>query len=236
MRRIVFLGPPGVGKGTQAARLAAELHVPHLSTGDLLRAAVAAQTPLGREADGHMRAGRLVPDALVLGILRERLAAPDARDGFLLDGYPRNLAQAEALAAITPVDAVLAFDLPREALVERLTGRRVCPTDQSVYHVAFHPPKVPGRCDRDGAELVQRPDDRPEAVGTRLAVYAEQTEPLLAHYRTNGLLRPIDARGSPDEVAARIRAALPGNARSGAATRSRPTAGTRRRGPGPSGG
>ncbi len=209
MLRLVFLGPPGVGKGTQAARLARELHLAHLSTGDLLRAAVAAKTPLGLEADGHMRAGRLVPDALVLGILKERLAAPDTRNGFVLDGYPRNLAQAAALAAITPLDAVLAFDLPREVLVPRLTGRRVCPTDQSVYHVEFHPPKTPGRCDADGAELVQRPDDRPEAVGTRLTVYAEQTAPLLAHYAAEGRLRTVDARGTPDEVAARVRAALP---------------------------
>ena len=208
MNRIVFLGPPGVGKGTQADLLAKELGVPHLSTGDLLRAAVAARTPLGLEAQGHMDAGRLVPDDLVLRILRDRLAADDAQAGFLLDGFPRNLAQAQRLAEITPVDAVLAFELPANQLIERLAGRRVCPTCQSVYNLSTRPPKVPGRCDRDGTELVQRPDDRPEAITTRLAVYAEQTAPLLNHYRKAGLLRPVDATGTPDEVLRRVRGAL----------------------------
>jgi adenylate kinase len=205
--RIVFLGPPGVGKGTQATRLSRSLGLPHLSTGDLLRAAVARRSPLGLEAEGHMAAGRLVPDALVLGLLRERLHEPDARDGFVLDGFPRNRAQAEALAQITPLDRVLAFELPADVLVARLAGRRVCPTCQSVYHVESQPPKTPGRCDRDGTELVQRPDDRPEAVRVRLGVYAEQTAPLFAYYRERGLLVPVDARGAPDEVARRVHAA-----------------------------
>ncbi len=208
MRRIVFLGPPGVGKGTQAARLSRELGVPHLSTGDLLRSAVAARTPLGREADGHMRAGRLVPDDLVLRILKDRLGAPDAQAGFLLDGFPRNLAQAEALARLTVVDVVVSFDLPSATLIERLSSRRWCPKCQSTYNLVSQPPRAAGRCDKDGAELVQRPDDRPEAVATRLKVYAEQTAPLLDHYRGAGRLRPIDASGSPDEVAARVRAAV----------------------------
>ncbi|EQD49293.1 adenylate kinase [mine drainage metagenome] len=209
MLRVVFLGPPGVGKGTQASRLATERGIPHLSTGDLLRATVAAGTPLGREAEGYMRAGQLVPDDLVLRILAGRFAEPDARAGFLLDGFPRNLAQASRLETMTALDAVLSFDLPAEVLVARLSGRRVCPVCHSVYHITDHPPKVAGRCDRDGVELVQRPDDRPEAIATRLAVYAEQTAPLLDYYRARGLLRPIAADGSPDEVAARVRAALP---------------------------
>lgn len=204
MPRIVLLGPPGVGKGTQASRLSREIGVPHLSTGDLLRAAVAARTPLGLEADGHMRAGRLVPDPLVLAILRERLREPDCRAGFLLDGFPRNVAQARELEPIASLEAVLSFDLPVDVLVARLSGRRVCPTCQAVYHVETQPPKAAGRCDRDGAELVQRPDDRPEAVRTRLKVYDEHTAPLLAHYRARGLLRPVDARGSPDDVARRV--------------------------------
>lgn len=208
MHRIVFLGPPGVGKGTQAEILSKQLGVPHLSTGDLLRAAVAARTPLGLEAEGHMDAGRLVPDDLVLRILNERLAGSDARAGYLLDGFPRNLGQAEKLGKIAPLDAVLSFELPANLLVERLSGRRICPTCQSVYNVVTRPPKVSGRCDRDGSELLQRPDDRPEAIATRLAVYAEQTAPLLAYYRRAGLLRPVDASGTADEVAARVRRAL----------------------------
>ncbi|MGA8542679.1 MAG: adenylate kinase [Thermoplasmata archaeon] len=208
MHRIVFLGPPGVGKGTQAARLSKELGIPHLSTGDLLRAAVGAGTALGQKAQSHMDAGRLVPDDLVLEILSERLGRPDAKDGFLLDGFPRNLAQAERLAKFTPLDAVLSFELPANLLIERLSGRRVCPTCQSVYNTATAPPKVPGRCDRDGTELIQRPDDLPAAISTRLAVYAEQTAPLLGFYRSAGRLRSVDASGDPDTVAARVREAL----------------------------
>jgi adenylate kinase len=206
MHRLVFLGPPGVGKGTQASQLARELEVPHLSTGDLLRAAVAEKTPLGLEAEGHIRSGGLVPDPLVLQILQERLARPDARAGFILDGFPRNPAQARALDGITPVDAVISFDLPTEEIVARLGDRRICPKCNSVYNLVTKPPKVPGRCDRDGTELVQRPDDRPEAVQTRLRVYAEQTAPLLGFYRERGLLRAVDASGSPEQVRARLAA------------------------------
>jgi adenylate kinase len=202
--RIVFVGPPGSGKGTQAAILAQRRSIPHLSTGDMLRAAVAAGTPLGVEARSFMDAGKLVPDALVLRILSERISRPDARGGFVLDGYPRNLAQAQELDRITPVDAVVAFDLPLPVLIERLSGRRVCPKCQSVYHILSRPPRVIGRCDLDGTELVQRPDDLPEAVRTRLGVYAEQTAPLLRHYTERGLLRTLDARGEPQDVAQRL--------------------------------
>ena len=175
--------------------------MPHLSTGDLLRAAVAAGTPLGVEADGFMRRGQLVPDALVLRIIRERLEKADAGRGVLLDGYPRTLAQAEELDRITTVDLVAWFEVPSEALVARLAGRRLCPTCQRVYNVTTKPPHEAGRCDDDHSVLVQRPDDRPEAVAERLRVYARDTAPLLEHYRSRGLLQMVDASGSPSAVA-----------------------------------
>ncbi len=210
MRRLVFLGPPGAGKGTQAVLLAREQKLAHLSTGDMLRAAVAAQTPLGQEADGYIRAGRLVPDELVLRILKDRLRQPDAASGFVLDGFPRNRSQAEALERISPVDAVVSFEIPNEILVQRLSARRICPKCQSVYNVESRPPRIPGRCDLDGSELVQRPDDLPEAVATRLDVYAKATAPLLDYYRERSLLRPVNARGTPEEVALQIRALVHG--------------------------
>jgi adenylate kinase len=208
VNRIVFLGPPGAGKGTQAAVLAKRLGIPHLSTGDMLRAAVAAKTAVGLEAQAYMNAGRLVPDDVVLRVVTERIAQPDAATGFLLDGYPRNLAQAEALARITPLDVVIAFDIPFPVLIERLSGRRVCPTCQTVYNVETQPPKSPGVCDRDGTPLVQRPDDLPAAVRTRLEVYAEQTAPLQRYYAEKKLLRSLDARGAPQDVAQRLIALL----------------------------
>ena len=204
-RRLVFLGPPGAGKGTQAATVARELGLAHLSTGDLLRAAVAAGSELGRAADGHMRAGRLVPDDLVLELLRERLRQPDAARGFILDGFPRTLAQATALERLTPLDMVVSFEVDPKALVERLAGRRTCARCGAVYHLVFNPSREPGKCDRDGGKLVQRPDDRPEAVEVRLKVYAQQTAPLLDHYRAQRLLRPLDASDSPTAVAGRLR-------------------------------
>ena len=205
MHRIVFLGPPGAGKGTQAATLARALGIAHLSTGDLLRDAVAHQTQTGMEADGFMRAGQLVPDALVVRILQERLDHPDTHDGFLLDGFPRNLAQAERLERFVPVEPVVAFEIPEELLLQRLTNRRGCPVCHTVYNLETNPPASPGRCDRDGTVLEHRPDDRPEAVRTRLRVYQEKTAPLLAFYEAKGSLRRLDARGSPEEVAARLR-------------------------------
>ncbi len=208
MARIVFLGPPGAGKGTQAAEIARTAGWAHLSTGDLLRAAVRAGTPLGREADGYMRQGLLVPDDLVLRILKERLAEADARSGFILDGYPRNPAQARTLEAITPIDHVVYFEIPPGVLVERLTQRRHCPSCGRIYNLATLPPKRPGVCDVEGATLLQRTDDRPEAVTTRLAAYRDQTAPLLDHYRALGLLRTVDAAGTPEEVTRRVRAAV----------------------------
>jgi adenylate kinase len=210
MPRVVLLGPPGAGKGTQARELAKLLGVPHLSTGELLRDAARAKTPLGEEADLFMRAGRLVPDELVLRILKERLGRPDCSGGFILDGYPRNVAQATELDRITPVDRVLAFEIPENVLLERLTQRWNCPKCGTVYNLATRPPKRAGVCDHDGTPLVQRADDTPDAVRTRLAVYHEQTAPLLEHYRRLERLTEIDASGSPERVLERLRTALEG--------------------------
>lgn len=208
MYRIVLLGPPGAGKGTQAVALRERLGVPHLSTGDLLRAAVAAGTPLGKRADEYMKAGQLVPDELVLDILRERLSQSDAGSGFILDGFPRNVEQARALEKITPIDAVLAFTIPEDELVDRLTQRRSCPKCGAVYNLKTLPPKEPGRCDNDGTLLQQRSDDTREAVQTRIKVYQEKTAPLLSYFRERGLLHPIDATGTLEEVRERIDRAL----------------------------
>lgn len=210
MARIVFLGPPGVGKGTQAKILSARLGVPHLSTGDLLREAVRAKTSLGEEADVYMRAGKLVPDDLVLRILKDRLAREDAKRGFLLDGYPRNVAQAGELERITDVDRVLSFDLPESLLLERLTNRRSCPKCGTVYNLKTRPPKRDTVCDHDETALVQRSDDTVDAVRTRIKVYHDQTAPLLEHYRRLGRLTTLDASGTPAEVERRIQSALEG--------------------------
>jgi adenylate kinase len=194
-RRIVLLGAPGAGKGTQAKRLAQRDGLAHLSTGDMLRAAVAAGSPAGKAAKGHMDAGRLVPDDVVFGVLFERL---DARTpGFVLDGFPRNVAQAreldQRLAALRlPLEAVVDIEVPDARLVARLSGRRACGGCGRNYHVDFLPPRKPGVCDDCGAALVQRADDKPEVVQERLAVYHRQTEPLIAYYRSQGLLVSVD--------------------------------------------
>jgi adenylate kinase len=217
--RIVLLGAPGSGKGTQSQRLAERAGVPPISTGDLLRSAVARGTELGLKARAAMEAGRLVDDSLVLGLIRERLAQPDARAGFILDGFPRNLAQAEALERLLadlgqPLEAVVQLEVEYEELVRRIAGRRTCADCGRVFNVlTAGPPAGSGQlCPQTGAgaahRLVQRPDDNEVTVRERLRVYEEQTRPLIDFYRARGLLRVIDAAGSVDEVTARLERAL----------------------------
>ncbi|MCI0369840.1 MAG: adenylate kinase [candidate division NC10 bacterium] len=207
--RVILLGPPGAGKGTQAQRLTQKLGIPQVSTGDILRAAVAAGTPLGREAKATMDQGALVPDSVVIGIIRERLAAPDCARGYILDGFPRTAAQAEALGEMlqalgTPLTAVLSLTVDPEELVRRLGGRRTCGSCGAAYHLETAPPRRAGLCDRCGGGLLQRDDDREETIRKRLAVYREQTAPLVAYYRGRGLLREVDGRGDIDAIFTRI--------------------------------
>ena len=211
--RVVFLGPPGAGKGTQARELAREWGVPQIATGDMLREAVARKTPLGLEAKRHMDAGALVPDDVVIGLVAERLTQADAAPGFVLDGFPRTVAQAEALDRMlaerrTPLERVIFFDVSRPELLRRLTGRRVCRSCGTGYHVVSAPPRSAGRCDKCGGELYQREDDAEGPVAKRLDVYATQTAPLLDYYRDRGLLVPVPGEGPVDQVAAAIRRAV----------------------------
>jgi len=208
--RVIFLGPPGAGKGTQAQALASEWGVPHVATGDMLREAVAAQTTLGLEAKRHMDSGGLVPDDVVIGLVGERLAQPDAKAGVVLDGFPRTVAQAEALDALfartgLSLDRVVFFDVSRSELLRRLTGRRVCRACGRTFHLVSAPPKVAGKCDACGGELYQRVDDSEATVGTRLDVYEKQTSPLLDYYRGKKLLSAIAGEGSVADVAGAIR-------------------------------
>jgi adenylate kinase len=215
--RIVFLGAPGSGKGTQAQRLTKSYGIPQVSTGDLLRAAVAKGTALGLKAKEAMDAGRLVADDIVLGMIRERLSQDDAQHGFILDGFPRNLAQAQALDALLgelqqPIDAVVLMEVPSDELVRRISGRRTCRQCGKVFNVFSSPPPSDERCAKSGAahDLYQRPDDNEATVAQRLKVYDEQTKPLINLYAKRGLLKRIDAMGELDTVSARLRKALGG--------------------------
>jgi adenylate kinase len=210
---LILLGPPGAGKGTQAERLVEDFGLPYYATGDILRRAVEDGTELGRRAKQYMDRGDLVPDEVICGVIVERIDSPEALDGFLLDGFPRTLPQAEALEeAVERLDrrltAVLAIEVADGEVVRRLSGRRVNPKTGRVYHVEFDPPKNEGFDDIDGTKLVQRDDDREETIARRLEVYHEQTEPLIDHYDRKGLLRRFDGSRSPDEVHAHIRATL----------------------------
>jgi adenylate kinase len=211
--RLVLLGPPGAGKGTQARLLEAKLHVPQIASGDLLRTAVRDQTALGIQAKSFMDTGGLVPDELVLGMIAERLDRPDAHRGFILDGFPRNVAQAEALGSILQrrneaLDKVVAITLPEDEIVKRISGRRTCRSCGSMYHVVFEPPRNDNTCDKCGAELYQREDDAEHTVRARLRVYATETRPLLDYYGRCGLLARIDGLARPEQIEHRILCAM----------------------------
>ncbi len=206
--RLVLLGPPGAGKGTQASLLAERYGVPHISTGEIFRTNVAKGTPLGRQAEAYMRAGKLVPDEVVVGMVGELLKEGAPLRGFILDGFPRTIAQAETLEALVDLDVVVKLEVDPEVIVERQAGRRSCPTCGAVYHVRSNPPRVPGRCDRCGSALVQREDDREEVMRRRLVEYEEKTRPLVDHYRRRSLLVRIDGEGAIGEVTRRITMAL----------------------------
>jgi adenylate kinase len=211
---LILIGPPGAGKGTQAERLVQTYKIPHYSTGDMLRAAKAAGTPMGRKAQEFMDKGLLVPDEVVIGIIADVLATDGKGRGFILDGFPRTVAQADALnEGLTKmgekIDRVVMLDeVPRSQILERITGRRTCPKCHQVYHLKNSPPKQPGLCDKDGTQLVQRPDDTEEAVVKRLDAYDQWTARVVDYYSKLGLLRRVNGVGTPSDVFARIQAAL----------------------------
>jgi adenylate kinase len=210
---LILVGPPGAGKGTQAERLTEDFNLPYFATGNILRQAVADGTDLGRQAKEHMDAGGLVPDDVIIGVILEALDGEAASDGFLLDGFPRTVPQADALGealqrAGRRLTAVLLIDVDDDEVVRRLSGRRTCSKNGHTYHVEFDPPKHDGVCDQDGSKLVQREDDRPETIRRRLAVYHDQTEPLVAYYEGRDLLRRFDGSRTPTEVHDHIRATV----------------------------
>jgi adenylate kinase len=212
--RIVLVGPPGAGKGTQAAFLAKNLSIPHISTGDLFRSNINQQTELGKLAKSYMDAGNLVPDEVTIAMAKDRMEQPDAVNGFLLDGFPRNVSQAEALDELLKtegikLDAVLDLEVSEEEVVKRIAGRRICRKDSShVFHVTYSPPKQDGVCDVCGGELYQRDDDSENTVRTRLEVYHTQTEPIIDYYKAQGLVVTISALGKVEDVTARAMEAL----------------------------
>ena len=208
-----MLGAPGAGKGTQAGRLAEAYKIPHISTGDIFRANIKGGTELGKKAKSYMDAGKLVPDELVCDLVSDRISQEDCRDGFILDGFPRTIPQAEALDAAMAkmgikLDAAVNVDVPDDNIVRRMSGRRACLKCGATYHIEYLPPKAEGICDSCGSELVLRDDDKPETVLTRLSVYHEQTQPLIEYYEKAGALKTVDGTVSADEVFAEIKACL----------------------------
>lgn len=202
---IILMGLPGAGKGTQASEIVKKFPIPHISTGDMFRKAIKDETELGKEAKSYMDCGELVPDEVTVGIVKERLSEDDAKKGFLLDGFPRTLEQAEALSKIMTelgrkIDAVINIEVPEEELMNRLTGRRVCEVCGTTYHLVFNPPKVDGVCDLDGGKLYQREDDNPETVAKRLEVNVKQSKPILEYYDKEGVLKNVDGSKDIQEV------------------------------------
>jgi len=211
--RLVLLGAPGAGKGTQAKKLIDKYSIPQISTGDILRKAVADGTPLGKEAKGYMDSGQLVPDSVVIGLVKERLAQPDCAKGYILDGFPRNTSQAETLDGVlkdmnASLDVALSVDVDKDDLMKRLTGRRTCKACGQMYNVYFSPSKKEGVCDKCGGELYQRDDDKEETIKKRLDVYDAQTAPLIDYYSKKGILKGVKGEGSIDEIFNKITAIL----------------------------
>ena len=211
--KIVMLGAPGAGKGTQAVNIAKEYDIPHVSTGDIFRANIKNGTELGMKAKEYMDQGALVPDEVTIGMLLDRIAEPDCKNGYVLDGFPRTIPQAESLRKALSekgdkLDVAVNIDVPDEVIESRMSGRRSCPKCGASYHIVFTPPKKEGICDHCGAELVQRADDKPETVKARLVTYHEQTQPLIDFYKAEGILREVDGTKSPSEVFVAITEAI----------------------------
>jgi adenylate kinase len=198
--KLILLGAPGAGKGTQAQKLVENYKIPQISTGDLLRAAVAEGSELGKQANEYMTAGKLVPDEVVIGLIEERLKKDDTANGFILDGFPRTVPQADKLGEITEIDTVVNIDVDTSILVDRLTGRRTCKECNNMFHMVFNPPKAEGVCDTCGGELYQRADDNEETVRSRLDTYNDNTAPLIGYYRDKGVLKDVNGQGAIDEI------------------------------------
>ena len=207
-RNVVFLGPQGSGKGTVIGKIKEQYGVPHISTGDMFREALKEGTEFGKKAQEYMSRGELVPDDVTCGMVKERIARSDCVNGFMLDGFPRNLSQTEALSKVTKIDTAVLINVPEEVSLERLSGRRQCRDCSTIFHLVFVPPKQDGVCDKCGGELYQRDDDKPEAIKERLAIYRSETMPIVNYYKTAGVLVTVDGSGTPDDVVARVQEKL----------------------------